>query len=100
MVLDEHGKIVRDARKVIFPGSNGDPWWDTDQLMVQMKSAIEIFKAAHPGCQALFIFDQSSAHASLPPDALKAFNMNKSNGGAQRKQKNTVIPQSNPDPRF
>ena len=100
MVLDEHGKIVRDAQKVIFPGSNGDPWWDTDQLMVQMKSMIEIFKAAHPGCQALFIFDQSSAHASLPPDALKAFNMNKSNGGAQCKQKNTVIPQSNPDPRF
>ena len=26
--------------------------------------------------------------------------MNKSNGGAQCKQKNTVIPQSNPDPRF
>jgi hypothetical protein len=56
--------------------------------------------AAHPDCQALFIFDQSSAHASLPPDALKAFTMNKSNGGAQRKQKNTVIPQSNPDPQF
>ena len=98
VVLDEHGKIVRDAQKVIFPGSNGDPWWDTDQLIVQMKSAIEIFEAAHPGCQALFIFDQSSAHASLLPDALKAFNMNKSNGGAQCKQKNTIIPQSNPDP--
>ena len=38
--------------------------------------------------------------ASLPPDALKAFTMNKSNGGAQRKQKNTVIPQSNPNPQF
>ncbi len=100
MLLDEHGKIVRDARRVIFPGSNGDPWWDTDQLMVQVKSSIEIFEAAHPGCQALFIFDQSSAHASLPPDALRALTMNKSNGGAQRKQKNTVIPQSNPDPRF
>ena len=49
MVLDEHGNIVHNARKVIFPGSNGDPWWDTDQLMVQMKSAIEIFEAAHPG---------------------------------------------------
>ena len=68
--------------------------------MDQIKSAIEIFEAAHPGCQALFIFDQSLAHASLPPDALKAFEMNKSNGGKQRKQCDTIIPQSNPDPRF
>ena len=45
-----------------------------------------------------FVFDQSSAHASLPPDAHKAFTMNlKSNRGAWHKQKNTVIPQSNPD---
>jgi len=48
----------------------------------------------------LFIFDQSSTHASLPPDALKAFEMNKSDGGKQCKQCNTIIPQSNLDPRF
>ena len=100
VLLDETGRIIRDARKIIYPGSNGDSWWDTDQLLVQVESAMEIFEAAHPDCQALFVFDQSSAHASLPPDALKAFTMNKSNGGAQRKQKNTVIPQSNPDPQF
>ena len=67
---------------------------------MQIKFAIEIFEAAHPGCQALFIFDQSSAHALLPPDALKAFEMNKSNGRKQRKQHDTVIPQSNPEPRY
>ncbi|KIJ21177.1 hypothetical protein PAXINDRAFT_51730, partial [Paxillus involutus ATCC 200175] len=49
------------------------------------------------GYQALFIFDNSSAHASLPPDALKAFEMNKSDGGKQRKRHDTIIPQSNPD---
>ena len=86
VLLDDTGCIIKDARKVIYPGSNGDPWWDTDQLLVQVKSALEIFEAAHPDCQALFVFDQSSAHASLPPDALKAFTMNKSNGGAQCKQ--------------
>ena len=100
ILLDENGRIIRDARKIIHPGANGDPWWDTKQLMDQIKSAIEIFEAAHPGCQALFIFDQSSAHASLPPDALKAFEMNKSDGGKQRKQCDTIIPQSNPDPHF
>ena len=48
-------------------------------------------------CQALFIFNQSSAHASLPPDTLKAFKMNKSNGGKQRKQQDTIILESNLD---
>ena len=61
-----------------------------------MKDAIEIFEAAHPDKQALFVFDQSSAHASLPPDTLKAFDMNKSDGGKQCFQRDTVIPQSNP----
>jgi hypothetical protein len=81
-------------RKIIYPGANGDSWWDTKQLMDQIGSAIEIFKAAHPDCQALFVFNQSSAYGSLPPDALKAFEMNKSNGGKQCKQHNTIIPQS------
>ena len=93
--IDRSGSI-RDSMKIIYPGSQGDAWWDTDQLLVQMADAIEVFELAHPGKQALFIFDQSSAHASLPPDALKAFEMNKSDGGKQRKQRDTVIPESNP----
>ena len=74
--------------------------WDNSQLMDQMRSAIETFKAAHPDCQALFIFDQSSAHTSLPTDALKAFEMNKTNGGKEHCQHDTIIPESNPDPQF
>lgn len=100
VIVDANGNIERDARKIIHPGSNGDAWWDTKQLIEQIKEAINIFNAAHPGKQALFIFDQSSAHASLPPDALKAFEMNKGNGGRQRKQKDTVIPMSNPVAEF
>jgi len=70
VLLDENGRIVHDAQKIINLGSQGDPWWDNKQLMDQMVSAIEIFEAAHPDCQALFVFDQSSAHASFPPSAL------------------------------
>ncbi|THU87050.1 hypothetical protein K435DRAFT_682354, partial [Dendrothele bispora CBS 962.96] len=95
---DENGKIIKDARKIIYPGSNGDPWWDTDQLLNQMETAIEVFELQFPGKQALFVFDNSSAHGSLPPDALKAFEMNKTDGGKQRRQKNTFIPTSNPNP--
>ena len=93
---DAQGNIVDEARKIIYPGSNGDAWWDTEQLLAQVKHAIEVFEKAHPNCIALFIFDQSSAHASLGPDALKAFEMNKSDGRKQRIQHDTVIPESNP----
>ena len=101
VLLGEDGKVIKEARQIIYPGSNGDTWWDCEQLIEQVKKkAIPVFDEAHPGCQALFIFDQSSAHAALPPDALKAFEMNKSNGGAQRRQKDTIIPNSNPFPEY
>jgi hypothetical protein len=101
IVKGPNGAVVKEARTIIYPGSKGDAWWDCAQLIEQVKNkAIPVFEEAHPGCQALFIFDQSSAHAALPPDALKAFEMNKSNGGAQRRQKDTVIPHSNPFPEY
>jgi len=97
-VRDEDGVIKEDARKIIYPGSQGDKWWDMEQLIEQVKSAITIFNKAHPDSVALFVFDCSSAHAALAPDALHAFDMNKSNGGKQHRQHDTVIPMSNPDP--
>ena len=100
VLRDDNDRIICDAHKIIYPGSNDDPWWDNKQLMDQIRSAMEIFEATHPDCQALFIFDRSSTHTSLPPDALKAFELNKSNGGAQRKQRDTIIPQSNLEAHF
>ncbi|KAF9455258.1 hypothetical protein BDZ94DRAFT_1115182, partial [Collybia nuda] len=97
VLRDELGNIIEDARKIIYPGAKGDPWWDCEQLIKQIKHAIAIHNRAHPDCTALFIFDNSSAHGSLPPDALKAFEMNKSNGGKQRLQRDTIIPMNNPD---
>lgn len=100
IIRNEDGVIVKDAQCITYPGSGGDPWWDHIQLLAQVDRVMVIFEEAHPDCVALFIFDQSSAHASLEPDALRAFNMNKSNGGGQRKQKNTVIPMNNPCAEF
>ncbi|KAF9514902.1 hypothetical protein BS47DRAFT_1372169 [Hydnum rufescens UP504] len=59
---NEQGQIICDACKVIFPGASGDPWWDTQQLLKQVDTAIDIFDA---------------------------FDMNKGNGGKQQKQKDT-----------
>src|SRR5258708_4730012 len=56
--------------KIIYPGAKGDAWWDMDQLLKQMHDVINIFEEAYPTCQALFIFDQSSAHQSLGPNAV------------------------------
>ena len=100
IVCDEEGDIVKDVQRIIYPGVGGDAWWDQDQLLVQVDKAIVIFEEAHPSCVALFVFDQSSMHASLGPDALHAFDMNKSNGGSQRKQKDTVILITNVHPEF
>ena len=76
--------------------ATNDKWWDHDQLLAQVDRAIEIFEEAHPNCVMLFLFDHSSAHASLGQDALRAFNMNKTNGGKMKKMKDTVIPMNNP----
>jgi hypothetical protein len=101
IIRDSNGNVTEDTRKIIYPGSQGNAWWDMDQLIAQMcDQAIPLFNRAHPNKQALFIFDQSSTHASLGPDALRAFEMNKSNGGKQRIQKDTTIPMNNPDPHF
>ena len=95
IVYNEKGDVVKDAQTIIYPGASSDPWWDHTQLLAQMDKALDIFEEVHPECTALFIFDQSSAHTSLRPDALRTFDMNKSNGGKQRKQKDTVIPMNN-----
>ncbi|KAF9552179.1 hypothetical protein CPC08DRAFT_754904 [Agrocybe pediades] len=94
--VDENDKILDEARKIIHPGSNGDEWWDTTQFLAQAKHAIHVFEKQFPGRVALFVFDQSSAHGCLPPDSLKAWEMNKSDGGKQRHQKDTIIPNDNP----
>lgn len=58
------GGGYEDGRKIIYPGSNGDPWWDTNQLLAQLLRALDIFETQHPDCVAVLVFDQSSAHAS------------------------------------
>ncbi|KIK25458.1 hypothetical protein PISMIDRAFT_28803 [Pisolithus microcarpus 441] len=96
VLCNAQGDITEEAWEIIYHSANGDAWWDTEQLLKQVKHAIHVFEAAHPDCVSLFVFDQSSSHASLPPDVLKAFEMNKSNGGKQCKQCDMVIPQTNP----
>jgi hypothetical protein len=73
-----------DARQIIYPGLNGDPWWDTKQLLVQITRTLDIFEQKHPNCIAVLIFDQSSPHALYGKGALNAFGMNKAPGEVEK----------------
>ncbi|PLW54798.1 hypothetical protein PCANC_03715 [Puccinia coronata f. sp. avenae] len=86
-----------DAAEVIYPGANGDKWWDMAQLCSQVSNkAIPIFEALHPNTQAVFIFDCSSAHGAFAPSALRVQNMNLNPGGKQAVLWDTVIPSDDP----
>ena len=54
----------------------------------------------YPNYISLFVFNQSFAHMLLGPDVLHVFDINKSNGGKQQKQNDTIIPMNNPYPKF
>jgi hypothetical protein len=73
-----------DARKIIYLGLNGDPWWDMKQLLVQVARALDIFKKKYPSYIAILIFNQSSAYNSHSEGALNAFNINKSPSGVEK----------------
>src|SRR6266481_4611223 len=85
-----------DARTIIYPGKNGDAWWDMAQLLAQIKDAIPIFENLHPGAIGIWVFDCSSAHEALANDALNVKNMNIKPGGKQCLLHPTVIPLYNP----
>jgi hypothetical protein len=77
--------VVKDAQCIMYPETGSDLWWDHAQLLMQVDQAIAIFEEAHSECITLFLFNHLSTHTSLGPDALHAFDINKSNGGKQRK---------------
>ena len=100
IIHDEDSRVVKDARYIMYPRSHRDAWWDHAQLLTQVDKVISIFEEAHPDCVVHFVFDHSSAHVLLTPNALHAFDMNKSNRGKQRKQRDTVILMNNQCPEF
>lgn len=78
--LLQHGLHKREATEIIQCG--GDIWWDQDHIVQQTQTAINIFEATAPGCQALFLFDNATSHSAFADDALRAKRMNKGWGGS------------------
>ena len=78
----QHPEIPFETCTIILPGRQQDGYWTTANLIEQVGTkAMPIFKILHPGCDALFLFDNSQNHRSLPPDALRTSVLNLSDGG-------------------
>ncbi|KAG2216602.1 hypothetical protein INT45_009567 [Circinella minor] len=61
------------SRKFFFAGTNRDGYWTWKDMHQQIKDdVIPLFEKLHPGCQALFILDQSSNHNAYAPSAKRA----------------------------
>ncbi|KAG2214149.1 hypothetical protein INT45_012098 [Circinella minor] len=61
------------SRKFFFAGTNRDGYWTWKDMHQQIKDdVIPLFEKLHPGCQALFILDQSSNHNAYALSAKRA----------------------------
>ena len=66
------------SRILFEAGGNREKWWTHQHMVQQLEDdVIPIFELLHPGCQALFIFDQSSNHNAYVSDALRVTGIRK-----------------------
>jgi hypothetical protein len=71
-----YGDMV--SRKLFEAGANRQGYWTHEDVVDQLKNeVIPIFKALHPNCMGVFLFDQSSNHKAFAHDALVAARMNR-----------------------
>ena len=77
-----HGTMrigARTSRVFFYAGAGREGYWTHKEMLKQLtEDAIPIFEELHPGCVAVFIFDQSSNHNAYADDALVVQRMSKS----------------------
>ncbi|KAJ7149711.1 hypothetical protein C8R46DRAFT_857159, partial [Mycena filopes] len=75
----EWGRLVHEdleARLLFRAGKNCDGWFASDDLLIEVDRAIDIFEARTNGfATALFIFDNAPSHQKRARDALSARKM-------------------------
>ena len=65
----------------IEPGNNNDGWWTNAKLVAQLKVALKKAEEMHPGCDLLWLFDNSANHHAKEPGGLDVTKINLSDGG-------------------
>ncbi|KAJ7150019.1 hypothetical protein C8R43DRAFT_1088096 [Mycena crocata] len=97
--------VITDSTTVIYPDNKpgGDSYWNLVQMIAQLVHAILIARRLFPKAIIHWVFDNSSAHGSLAPDALTATKMNVnlvcksfSNRGKVPEMRDVIIPLDNP----
>lgn len=86
---EETGEITRSF-VIITPGKNADGYWTNDDLVLQLQRVMPLFERQHPGCDLLFMFDNSGNHHKAAPGGLCAADRNLSDGGAMKIQRDSV----------
>ncbi|KAJ7325750.1 hypothetical protein DFH08DRAFT_816827 [Mycena albidolilacea] len=89
---------ITDSTTVIYPDNKagGDAYWNLQQMIEQLIKAILIARRLFPKAIIYWVFDNSSAHGSLAPNALTATKMNVNPGGKVPEMHDTIIPADNP----
>ncbi|KAI7846849.1 hypothetical protein BDC45DRAFT_571130 [Circinella umbellata] len=69
------------SQKLFYTGTNRDGYWTWKDMYEQLEDdVIPLFKRLHPGCQALFLLDQSSNHNDYAPSAKRIETILKEHG--------------------
>lgn len=64
------------SRTLFKAGDSREGWWSYNNMVDQLTNdAIPLFESLHPGCKAIFLFDNSSNHGAYSSDALVASRM-------------------------
>lgn len=64
------------SRTLFKAGDSREGWWTYSHMVKQLtEDVIPLFESLHPGCKAVFLFDNSSNHGAYSSDALVASRM-------------------------
>lgn len=91
---DDNKPSSKEARESLYYGAKREGYCDNQKFMAQVFRAEKIARIKYPPEQynILWLFDQSSGHTAMASDALVATRMNVSDGGAQPKMHDTIMP--------
>jgi hypothetical protein len=65
-------KKSRNARVMFRAGKNRDGWFASEDLLLQVDKAIDVFEGRAPFAIGLFLFDNAPSHQKRAPGALSA----------------------------
>ena len=97
---DEYSEVKKSdpdlpkyARVFLEYGEAREGYWTGDRFVAQMRKAIRIAELKYPkkdGWRHAWVFDHSSCHAAMAPDALQVSEMNIKPGGKQPRMRDTM----------